>query len=585
MTKKRQDKLQNYSYLCRRINSFTNNMMKSDIQIARECELKPIGEIASQLGIDPEQIEPYGRYMAKVPVELIDEKRVKKSRLILVTAISPTKAGIGKTTVSIGLTLGLNKIGKKAVVALREPSLGPCFGIKGGAAGGGYAQVLPMEKINLHFTGDFHAVTSAHNTISALLDNYIYQHRKEGFSLREIFWKRVLDVNDRSLRNVVTGLRGDGVVSETGFEITPASELMAILCLATSEEDLQRRIENIVLGITAQGKPFRVRDLGVAGAITVLLRDALNPNLVQTTEHTPAFIHGGPFANIAHGCSSVLATKMAMTFCDYVVTEAGFGADLGAEKFFDIKCRKTGLKPRLVVIVATTQGLKMHGGVALEHIKEPNAKGLTEGLKNLNRHISNMQGFGQPVVVTLNRHDTDLEEEIDIVRKNCEDLEVGFAVNEAFLRGGEGATELAQTVVDTIERQQPLPIHFTYKEADCLEDKIEKVCKRIYGASAVEYSKTAKKKLEDLRAIFTDDDGAIAHYPVCIAKTQFSFTADSTRYGSPEGFTIRIRDVILNLGSEMIVVIAGDMLRMPGLPKSPQAERITIENGEIEGLS
>ena len=555
--------------------------MKTDIQIARECELKPIGDIAAQLGIAPEEIEPYGRYMAKVPVTLIDEEKVKQSRLILVTAISPTKAGIGKTTVSIGLALGLNKIGKKAAVALREPSLGPCFGMKGGAAGGGYAQVLPMEKINLHFTGDFHAVTSAHNTISALLDNYLYQHRKDGFSLREIFWKRVLDVNDRALRNVVTGLRGDGVVSETGFDITPASELMAILCLATSEEDLQRRIENIVLGITADGKLFKVKDLGVAGAITVLLRDALSPNLVQTTENTPAFVHGGPFANIAHGCSSVVATKMAMSYCDYVVTEA----DLGAEKLFDIKCRKTGLQPRLVVIVATTQGLKMHGGVELEHIMEPNAKGLTEGLKNLNRHIRNMQGFGQPVVVTLNRHDNDLEEEIDIVRKNCEDLGVGFAVNEAFLRGGEGATELAQTVIDTIERQQPLPIHFTYKEADCLEDKIEKVCKRIYGASAVEYSKTAKKKLEALRATFTDEDGAIARYPVCIAKTQFSFSADSTRYGSPEGFTIRIRDVILNCGSEMIVAIAGDMLRMPGLPKSPQTERICIVNGEIEGLS
>ena len=518
--------------------------MKTDIQIARECELLPIGEIATQLGIAPEEIEPYGRYMAKVPVSLIDEKKVKKSRLILVTAISPTKAGIGKTTVSIGLTLGLNKIGKKAAVALREPSLGPCFGIKGGAAGGGYAQVLPMEKINLHFTGDFHAVTSAHNTISALLDNYIYQHRKEGFSLREIYWKRVLDVNDRALRNVVTGLRGDGVV-----------------------------------------KLFKVKDLGVAGAITVLLRDALNPNLVQTTEHTPAFIHGGPFANIAHGCSSVVATKMAMSYSDYVVTEAGFGADLGAEKFFDIKCRKAGLLPRLVVIVATTQGLKMHGGVDLDHIKEPNAKGLTEGLKNLNRHIRNMQGFGQPVVVTLNRHDTDQDEEIAIVRKNCEDLQVGFAVNEAFLKGGEGAIELAQTVVETIEKQQPLPIRFTYKETDRLEDKIEKVCKSIYGASAVEYGKTVTKKLESLRKSFTDDDGAIAHYPVCIAKTQFSFSADSTRYGSPEGFTIRIRDVILNCGSEMIVAIAGDMLRMPGLPKSPQAERITIVNGEIEGLS
>ena len=558
--------------------------MKTDIQIARECELKHINEIATDLGIAPEEIEPYGRYMAKVPVRLIDEEKVRRSRLILVTAISPTKAGIGKTTVSIGLTLGLNKLGKKAVVALREPSLGPCFGIKGGAAGGGYAQVLPMEKINLHFTGDFHAVTSAHNTISALLDNYLFQHSKDGFSLREIYWKRVLDVNDRSLRNVVTGLRGDGVVSETGFDITPASELMAILCLATSEEDLQRRIENIVLGITAEGRPFRVRDLGVAGAITVLLRDALNPNLVQTTEHTPAFIHGGPFANIAHGCSSVLATKMAMTFGDYVVTEAGFGADLGAEKFFDIKCRKSGLLPRLVVIVATTQGLKMHGGVDLEHIKEPNMQGLREGLKNLNRHINNMQGFGQPVIVTLNRHDTDLDEEIAVVRHNCEDLGVGFAVNEAFLKGGDGATELAQKVIDTIDRIQPLPIHFTYPENDTIEGKIEKVCKRIYGAAAMELTKTGKKKLEAIREIFANDE-AIRHYPVCIAKTQYSFTADSTRYGSPEGFTIRIRDIILNCGSEMIVAIAGDMLRMPGLPKSPQAERITIVNGEIEGLS
>ena len=408
--------------------------MKTDIQIARECQLEHINEIASRLGIAPEELEPYGRYMAKVPISQLDEEHIKKSRLILVTAISPTKTGIGKTTVSIGLTLGLNKIGKKAVVALREPSLGPCFGIKGGAAGGGYAQVLPMEKINLHFTGDFHAVTSAHNTISALLDNYMYQYRKDGFSLREVYWKRVLDVNDRALRNVVTGMRGDGVVQETGFDITPASELMAILCLATSEEDLQRRIENILLGITSDGKPFRVRDLGVAGAITVLLRDALNPNLVQTTEHTPAFIHGGPFANIAHGCSSVLATKMAMSYGDYVVTEAGFGADLGAEKFFDIKCRKAGLQPRLVVIVATTQGLKMHGGVDLANIKEPNMQGLKEGLKNLNRHINNMQGFGQPVVVTLNRFDTDLDEEIDVVRQNCEALNVGFAVNEAFLR-------------------------------------------------------------------------------------------------------------------------------------------------------
>lgn len=558
--------------------------MKTDIQIARESELRPISDIAEQLGIAPEKVEPYGRFMAKVPVSLIDEERVKKSRLILVTAISPTKVGIGKTTVSIGLAMGLNKIGKKASVSLREPSLGPCFGMKGGAAGGGYAQVLPMEKINLHFTGDFHAVTSAHNTISALLDNYLYQHRKDGFSLREIYWKRVLDVNDRALRNIVTGLRGDGVVSETGFDITPASELMAILCLATSEDDLRRRIENILLGITSDGKPFRVRDLGVGGAITVLMRDALSPNLVQTTEQTPAFIHGGPFANIAHGCSSVMATKMAMTFSDYVVTEAGFGADLGAEKFFNIKCRKAGLQPQLVVIVATTQGLKMHGGVALDHIKEPNADGLREGLKNLNRHINNMQGFGQPVIVTLNRFDSDTDEEIDIIRRNCEDRGVSFAVNEAFLKGVEGAVELAQKVVDTIERIQPLPINFTYPQSETIEGKIERVCKRIYGAAAVEFTKTGKKRLEAIREIFADDKD-ISSYPICIAKTQYSFSADATRYGSPEGFTIRIRDVILNCGSEMIVAIAGDMLRMPGLPKSPQAERITIVNGEIEGLS
>ena len=558
--------------------------MKTDIQIARECQLRPISEIAAQLGINPETIEPYGRHMAKVPLTLIDENRIRQSKLILVTAISPTKAGIGKTTVSIGLALGLNRIGKKAVVALREPSLGPCFGMKGGAAGGGYAQVLPMEKINLHFTGDFHAVTSAHNMIAALLDNYLYQHRKEGFAMREIYWKRVLDVNDRSLRHIVIGLQGDGIARESGFDITPASEIMAILCLATSEQDLQRRIENILLGITSEGRPFRVKDLGAAGAITVLLRDALCPNLVQTTEQTPAFVHGGPFANIAHGCSTVLATKMAMSLSDYVVTEAGFGADLGGEKFFDIKCRKAGLTPRLVVIVATTQGLKMHGGVPLADIKEPNAKGLAEGLKNLDRHIRNMQGFGQHVVVTLNRYATDTAEEIDTVRRHCEEAGVGFAVNESFLKGGEGATELAQVVADSIDRSQPQPLKFVYDNEDSVKEKIEKVCKQIYGAAKVTFSKAATQQLEAIATTFAADT-AISHYPVCIAKTQYSFSADATNYGSPEGFTISIKDIILNCGSEMIVAIAGDMLRMPGLPKSPQAERIFISNGEIEGLS
>lgn len=379
--------------------------MKSDIEIARSIELKKIKQVAESVDIPRDEVENYGRYIAKIPTHLIDEEKVKKSNLILVTAITATKAGIGKTTVSIGLALGLNKIGKKAIVALREPSLGPCFGMKGGAAGGGYAQVLPMEKINLHFTGDFHAITSAHNMISALLDNYLYQHQADGFGLKEIIWRRVLDVNDRSLRSIVTGLgpSTNGITEESGFDITPASEIMAILCLATDLDDLRRRIENIILGFRFDGTPFTVKELGVAGAITVLLKDAINPNLVQTTEGSAAFIHGGPFANIAHGCNSILATKMAMTFGDYVVTEAGFGADLGAEKFYNIKCRKSGLQPKLTIIVATAQGLKMHGGVSLDRIKEPNMEGLKEGFGNLDKHVRNLRSFGQQVIVAFNR--------------------------------------------------------------------------------------------------------------------------------------------------------------------------------------
>ena len=553
----------------------------TDIQIARECTLAPIGEIAKKLNIPQEELDQYGKYIAKVPERLIDDEKVKKSHLILVTAITPTKAGIGKTTVSISLALGLNKIGKLAAVALREPSLGPCFGMKGGAAGGGYAQVLPMEKINLHFTGDFHAITSAHNMISALLDNYIYQHRDEGFAMREVTWKRVLDVNDRNLRNIVTGLgkRTDGVVMESGFDITPASEIMAILCLANDEDDLRRRIENIVLGTTIDGELFRVKDLGVAGAICVLLRDALHPNLVQTTEQTPAFVHGGPFANIAHGCSSVLATRLAMSHADYVVTEAGFGADLGAEKFYDIKCRKAGLQPALTVIVATTQGLKMHGGVPLANIKEPNAEGLTKGLENLDRHIRNLQGFGQTVVVAFNRYATDTDEELDLVRLHCADLGVGFAINNAFNEGGKGAAELAQLVADTIEQKPSAPLRFTYEETDGIRTKIEKICKGIYGADGVTFSPAALRKLK------AAEETEVSHFPVCMAKTQFSFTADQTVYGCPTGFSINIRDIVVNYGAEMVVAIAGDIMRMPGLPKSPQAECIDIVNGEIEGLS
>lgn len=555
--------------------------MKSDIEIARSIELKKIKQVAVCAGIPREEVENYGRYIAKIPVKLIDEKKVEKSNLILVTAITPTKAGIGKTTVSIGLTLGLNKIGKNAIVALREPSLGPCFGMKGGAAGGGYAQVLPMEKINLHFTGDFHAITSAHNMISALLDNYLYQNKANGFGLKDILWRRVLDVNDRSLRSIVTGLgpKTNGITQQAGFDITTASEIMAILCLASSQEDLRRRIENILLGFTYDDQPFTVKDLGVAGAITVLLKDSINPNLVQTTENTPAFVHGGPFANIAHGCNSILATKMAMTYGDYVVTEAGFGADLGAEKFYNIKCRKAGLQPRLTVIVATLQGLKMHGHVGLEQIKEPNEEGILEGLKNLDKHIHNLRSFGQSVVVAFNKYASDTEEEIDLVRRHCAENGVGFAVNNAFADGGEGAVELADLVVRTIENQPSKPLQFTYEEADTVCGKIEKIAKGIYGSSEVTYSPEARKAIQMV------DKMQISHFPVCIAKTQYSFSGNPKLYGVTEGFELHIRDIVINNGAEMIVAVVGEMLRMPGLPKAPQALHIDIVNGEIEGLS
>ena len=555
--------------------------MKSDIEIARSIELVKIKQIAREYGIPVDEISNYGRYIAKVPETLADEDKVKESNLILVTAITPTKAGIGKTTVSIGLALGLNKIGKKAVCALREPSLGPCFGMKGGAAGGGYAQVLPMDKINLHFTGDFHAVTSAHNMIAALLDNYMYQNKDNGFALKDVLWNRVLDVNDRGLRYIVTGLGGksNGITRESSFDITPASEIMAILCLAKDEADLRRRIENILLGFTVDNKPFTVKDLGVAGAIAVLLKDALSPNLVQTTEHTPAFVHGGPFANIAHGCNSILATKLAMTFGDYVVTEAGFGADLGAEKFYNVKCRKAGIQPKLTVIVATAQGLKMHGGVALNQIKKPNMKGLEEGIKNLDKHIENLRSFGQTVVVAFNRYANDTDEEVDFVRRHCETAGVGFAVNNAFLEGGNGAVELANLVVDTIASNPSKPLSFTYNEEDSVEDKVEKVACKLYGAKQVLFSPAAQKKLRMIERL------GYTRFPICIAKTQYSFSTDPTLYGVAKDFNFGVRDIVINAGAEMLVIVAGEMMRMPGLPKEPQALHIDIVNGEIEGLS
>lgn len=553
----------------------------TDIEIARSTKLERIEKVAAKYGIPTEHLEHYGHYMAKVPTHLIDEERVKKNNLILVTAITPTKAGIGKTTVTIGLALGLHHIGKNAICALREPSLGPVFGLKGGACGGGRTQVLPMDKINLHFTGDFHAITSAHNTITALLDNYMYQNRDNGFALREVLWNRVLDVNDRGLRDIVTGMGGkqNGIVRESGFDITPASEIMAILCLAKDENDLRRRIENILLGYTVEGKPFTVKDLGVAGAITVLLQDAFAPNLVQTTENTAAFVHGGPFANIAHGCNSIIATKTALSFGEYVITEAGFGADLGAEKFFDIKCRKSGLQPKLTIVVATAQGLKMHGGVAVEDIKKPNSEGLMKGLANLDKHIQNMQSFGQTVIVAFNRYAGDVPEEIEMVKNHCEQLGVGFAENDAYAAGGEGAADLARLVVDTIDKNPSKPLQFAYDDEDTTEEKIEKVAKNIYGAASVSFGAAAKKKLQMIKEL------GFERFPVCIAKTQFSFSTDPKLYCVAKGFDFNVRDIVINAGAEMIVAIAGNIMRMPGLPKVPAAMHIDIVNGQIEGLS
>lgn len=554
--------------------------MKSDIEIARSIKMIPINEVAKTIGLTEELLEPYGHYMAKVPQSLALAQG-PDGKLILVTAITATKAGIGKTTVSIGLALGLNRIGKKAIVALREPSLGPCFGMKGGAAGGGWAQIMPMDKINLHFTGDMHAVTSAHNMITALLDNYIYQHQADGFALKEILWKRVLDVNDRSLRNMVTGLgpRTNGVVEQSGFDITAASEIMAILCLSSDLDDMRKRIDNILLGYTFDDKPFMVKDLGIGGAILTLLTDAIKPNLVQTTEGTPAFVHGGPFANIAHGCNSIIATRTALKLGEYVITEAGFGADLGAEKFFNIKCRKSGLKPDLTIIVATLQGLKMHGGTELNKIHLPDIEGVRKGFANLDRHVENMKKFGQTVLVCFNKYASDSAEEIEEVRRHCEEIGVKFSLNNAFAEGGAGAEDLARLVVETIDQNPSGELEFTYNDQEPIIKKIEAVAKNIYHAGSVVFSGTAKKKIERAEKM------GIGHFPVCIAKTQYSFSQNPSQYGAPEGFEFEIKDIVINTGSEMIVAIAGDIIRMPGLPKYPQALKIDIINGQIEGLS
>lgn len=555
--------------------------MLSAIEISRNTKLKNISAIAGELGINADDIVQHGRYIAKVPLSYINEEKIKKSNLILVTAITPTKAGIGKTVTSVSLSLGLNKIGKKASVALREPSLGPCFGMKGGATGGGYAQVLPMDAINLHFTGDFHAITSANNMISALLDNHQYQNHHKPTELDSIVWRRVLDVNDRSLRSLITSL-GQGTKAslvETGFDITPASEIMALFCLATSLEDLEARIERVVLGYKQDKSPFTVKDLGVAGAITVLLKDALMPNLVQTTENTPAFVHGGPFANIAHGCNSLIATKMALSVSDYVVTEAGFGSDLGAEKFLDIKCRMSGLHPKATVLVLSTQALKLHGGVPYEETKKPDQASLERGIPNLERHVANLRAFGQSIIVSLNHYPFDTQSEIDFIGQWCKDRKISFVVNSGFETGGEGASDLAREVVRVIEETPSAPILFAYDDVDTLKLKIEKVAKKIYHAGQVAFSPKAETKLKKFERL------GWARLPICIAKTQYSFSEDPKLVNAPSDFALTIQDVVINAGAGFVVAIIGEIMRMPGLPEVPNALAMKMVGGEIEGLS
>ena len=554
--------------------------MLTDIEIAQSCEMQPIGKIADKLNIPEEMLEPYGRYKAKVD-HIALKDLPQKGKLVLVTAINPTPAGEGKTTVSIGLADALRLEGYNACLALREPSLGPVFGVKGGAAGGGYAQVVPMEDINLHFTGDMHAITAANNLIAAMVDNSIQQGNPCRIDPRRVTWKRCMDMNDRQLRSVIDGLGGkpNGTPREDGFDITTASEIMATLCLASSIADLKARIARIVVARTYDDQPVTAGDIHAQGAATALLKDALRPNLVQTLIGTPAFVHGGPFANIAHGCNSVLATQMALTYGDYVITEAGFGADLGAEKFFNIKCRKAGLSPKLTVIVATAQSLKLHGGVPEAQIKEPNKEGLIRGFANLDKHIENMKNFGQQVIVTFNRFASDTDEEIALVAEHCKEKGVGFAVNTVFADGGKGAVELARLVAETIEKNTSKPLKFTYEESDSIRKKVRKIAEGIYGASSIVYTTLAEKKLKEIEKL------GIAHFPVCIAKTQYSFSSDPKAYGVAKDFELKVRDIIINNGAEMIVVVMGEIMRMPGLPKEPQARHIDIVNGLIEGLS
>ena len=554
--------------------------MLSDIEIAQGARLRPILDVAKEIGIQENQLEPYGKTKAKIDFD-IDHEKIKKSNLILVTATTPNKSGSGKTTTSVALTQGLKKLGKNAIVALREPSLGPCFGMKGGAAGGGYSQVLPMEDINLHFTGDFHAITSANNTLAALVDNYQFNHRGKPTQIRQVLWRRVLDVNDRTLRQITTGQGGvtNGVTAETGFDITPASEIMAILCLAHSFEDLKERLGNILLGYTYEGKDFRVKDLGAVGALSILLKEAIQPNLVQTLEGGAAFIHGGPFANIAHGCNSIMATYAAMQHGEYAITEAGFGSDLGAEKFLNIKCRAAGIQPKATVLVTTTQSLKLHGNVAEADIKKPNAQGLEKGLANLKRHVESLQNLGQTVVVGLNQFHFDTEEELKMIEDFCASIGAAFARNTGFADGGNGAVELAKKVIELVETNPSEGIKHTYSLEQSIPEKIEAIVQKVYGGNRAILSDKAKKTLYQINKVNGNQ------WPVCIAKTQFSFTDEASKVGAETNFDIHIDQLIINAGAGFIVAVAGSIMRMPGLPKEPAAMGMDVVDGVITGLS
>ncbi len=555
--------------------------MKTDIEIAQEAALENITDVAAKIGIEPDDLELYGKYKAKISDEYINRiSGNPDGKLILVTAINPTPAGEGKTTTSIGLGQAFGRLGRKAVIALREPSLGPCFGIKGGAAGGGYAQVVPMEDLNLHFTGDFHAITSANNLLAALLDNHIQQGNELGIDPRQIVWKRCIDMNDRALRNIVIGMGGrtDGFVREDHFVITVASEIMAILCLASDMNDLKERLGRIIVAYSYSGEPVTAADLNAVGAMTALLKDAMKPNLIQTLEHTPAIVHGGPFANIAHGCNSIRATKTALKIADYVITEAGFGADLGAEKFFDIKCRMAGLRPDAVVLVATIRALKYNGGVAKADLAEENMTALKAGIVNLEKHIENLHKYGVPIVVTLNSFVTDTEDEIAYVRSFCQERDCAFALSEVWAKGGEGGVELARKVIETLETKES---HFKvlYDDSLSLKAKIETVASEIYGADGVSYAPAAEKQLKKLEEL------GFGHMPVCMAKTQYSLSDDPALLGRPAGFTLNVREVYASAGAGFVVVITGAIMTMPGLPKKPAAYGIDVnENGVITGL-